>query len=165
MDETSARHALPFILPGQAQKELFHNEALAVIDAALHATVEGTPVSTTPASPQSGQCWLVASGAAGAWAGEDNNLASWTSGGWRFIRPVEGMAVWDRVAQLDRRWTGGEWSHGEISAASVTIGGAQVLGSRQPAVTSPSGGTTIDTEARAALHSLLVALRTHGLIE
>jgi hypothetical protein len=29
MADTTPRFALPFILPGQAQKELFHNEALA----------------------------------------------------------------------------------------------------------------------------------------
>lgn len=34
MTDTSARFALPLILPGQAQKEIFHNEALALLDAA-----------------------------------------------------------------------------------------------------------------------------------
>ena len=32
MTERSTRFALPFILPGQAQKEAFHNEAVAAID-------------------------------------------------------------------------------------------------------------------------------------
>ena len=41
MPETSPRFALPYILPGQAQKEIFHNEALAMLDAALHGAGSG----------------------------------------------------------------------------------------------------------------------------
>ena len=37
MSDATARLALPFIAPGQAQKELFHNEALTRIDALLQA--------------------------------------------------------------------------------------------------------------------------------
>mgnify|MGYP006199852597 CR=1 FL=1 len=33
MSDATARFALPFILPGQAQKELFHNEALTRLEA------------------------------------------------------------------------------------------------------------------------------------
>ena len=40
---TTVRFALPLIAPGQAQKEAYHNEALAAIDAALHACVEDGP--------------------------------------------------------------------------------------------------------------------------
>lgn len=35
--ETTARLGLPLLAPGQAQKELFHNEALALVDAATQA--------------------------------------------------------------------------------------------------------------------------------
>ncbi len=66
MTETSARFALPFILPGQAQKEIFHNEALVLVDAALHACVEGDPADEVPADPDPGQSWIVEPGAAGA---------------------------------------------------------------------------------------------------
>jgi hypothetical protein len=42
MTERSARFGLPFILPGQAQKEVFHNEALAALDGLVHAAVSGS---------------------------------------------------------------------------------------------------------------------------
>lgn len=165
MSESSARFGLPLILPGQAQKELFHNEALALIDAALHAAVEGAPQALPPAEPEEGACWLVAAGASGAWAGRDGSLAAWTSGGWRFIAPQAGMSVWDKAAGFFRRWSGTEWTAGEVPAARIVIGGRQVVGARQPGVPSPSGGTIIDAEARAAIEAITVALRSHGLID
>ena len=55
MTETSARFALPLLVPGQAQKEAFHNEALAASDCALHACVESGPLPDPPATSQPGQ--------------------------------------------------------------------------------------------------------------
>jgi hypothetical protein len=165
MDEKTARFGLPFIMPGQAQKELFHNEAIAGIDIALHPAVEGAPLADPPAAPLPGQCWLVAPNPFGAWAGQAGRLAAWTGGGWRFVVPQAGMCVWDKAAGADRRWTGSAWSAGETIATAIVIGGLQVLGPRQPAVPSPSGGTTIDAEARSALAALTVALKSHGLID
>lgn len=69
MTEASDRFSLPFILPGQAQKEAYHNEALARIDAALHACIEGDPTADIPYDPAVGESWVVAPGAAGLWAG------------------------------------------------------------------------------------------------
>ncbi len=165
MSEASARYKLPFIIPGQAQKELFHNEAIAGIDAALHPAAEGGPVATPPPTASVGQCWLVAAGANGAWTGKDGMLAAWTSGGWRFVEPQPGMCVWDKAASFHRRWSGSHWTNGEVSASAIVVGGVQVVGSRQPPVASASGGAVVDQEARAAIASLIVSLKSHGLIE
>lgn len=164
MTEFSPRFALPLLVPGQAQKELYHNEALAAIDAVLHATVEDR-VAAPPSAPEPGQAWIVDGGASGAWAGHAEQLAFYTAGGWRFVAPVETMTVWDKAAGLARRWTGAAWSDGAVDAARLIVGGEQVVGARQPAPPIPSGGTTIDSEARAAIAAITVALRTHGLIE
>jgi len=61
--------------------------------------------------------------------------------------------------------TGTAWSDGNWPVATLTIGDQQVVGARLETVPSPSGGTTIDAEARAAVDAVIVALRTHGLIE
>ena len=66
---TTARFALPLIAPGQAQKEVYHNEALAAIDAALHACVTEAPRADPPAEPDEGESWIVAADATGAWEG------------------------------------------------------------------------------------------------
>ena len=39
MSESTARLALPLIAPGQAQKEVSHNEALAALDLLVQAQV------------------------------------------------------------------------------------------------------------------------------
>lgn len=165
MSDKSGRMGLPFILPGQAQKEVWHNEALTLIDASLHPTIEGPPIAVPPVSPTVGQCWIVGEGAAGEWADRGSSLACWTDGGWRFVAPMPGMTAWDRAAGLWRHWDGSSWSSGELPAAGLVIGGQQVVGGRQPAIVSPSGGTIIDVEARAAVDALIAALMSHGLID
>lgn len=165
MSDGTARFALPFILPGQAQKELFHNEALALLDGLVQAAVEEEPIAEPPANPLPGQCWIAAAAASGAWTGSDHALAVWTQSGWRFAAPVPGMLVWNRAAGLWLHWTGASWSDGRLPAAAIFVGGQKVVGERQPTVPSPSGGTTIDAEGRTAIDAVIVALRSHGLIE
>ena len=161
----TSRFALPLIAPGQAQKEAFHNEALAAIDSLLHAAVEQGALATPPASPLPGRSWIVAAGATGAWVGTAESLATWTEGGWRFVAPLEGMVVWNKAAGRWLRYIGGDWIDGGWPVAALTIGGEQVVGPRQPDVASPSGGTTIDVQARATLDALIATLKTHGLID
>ena len=164
MTDASPRYALPFILPGQAQKELFHNEALGMIDMALHPVAERADLPEPPAAPTEGRCWIVAAGASGAWSGKQNLLACWTAGGWRFLQPTPGMLVWLAPAGHWLHWNGNGWN-AALPVERLTIGGVQVVGPRQPAVPSPSGGTTIDEQARTAVAALTAALKTHGLID
>lgn len=164
MGDATARFGLPFILPGQAQKEVYHNEALVRADALLHAAVETGPTASPPPNPSEGQSWVVGAGASGVWSGRDQQLAVWTGGGWRFIVPVDGMCVFNRAARFWIHWTGSSWTEGEWPVGRIQIGGEQVVGERQSAILSPSGGTIIDVEARAALAQILATLMSHGLI-
>lgn len=163
MDQT-ARFELPFLAPGQAQKEWWHNEALQRIDLLLCPVVEELPLATPPANPPAGSCYLVASGATGAWTGRDGALASLTDGGWKFIVPIEGVRVMDASSgqMIVRR--NGTWESGIVRAQELRINGQTVVLQRQPAIADPMGGTMIDAECRAAVSSILSALRTHGLI-
>ena len=115
MTDTSPRFPLPFILPGQAQKEAYHNEALTLIDAALHAQIEAAPLDEVPDEPEPGQCWIVGAGAAGAWAGKADSLACWTAGGWRFVSPRPGMLAWNIDPGCWLYWTGSAWSAGRMA--------------------------------------------------
>jgi hypothetical protein len=130
------------MLSGQAQKEFYVNEAHALADALLHAACEGE-ASAPPANPVEGQAWLVGAGATGAWAGADGKLASYQSGNWLFVVPNDGIRVFDRSTGQTVIYRGG-WQ-------------------RPPTPAAPSGGTTIDTEARAAVAALVDALTQAGV--
>ena len=164
MTDTTARLALPLIAPGQAQKELFHNEALALLDLAAQASVVAVGIDTPPASPLPGQTWIVGAAPTDAWAGRAGALAGWTAGGWRFLAATEGMSAWDQTTGQLARYTGGSWALGTIAASRVTVGGLQVVGARRPAIADATGGTVVDAEARTAIEAILAALRDHGLI-
>lgn len=165
MTDRSTRFRMPFLQSGQAQKEIFHNEALVAIDCALHPCIEGRAIADPPADPQIGESWIVGEDASAAWAGFENALATWTPGGWRFTFPLPGMAVWNKADGLWAYWTGTIWTMGILPAAAIEIGGVQVVGPRLPEVANPAGGATVDSEARAAIGALIATLKSHGLTD
>lgn len=163
--EITPRLGLPLLMAGQVQKELFHNEALALVDLLLAGSVEGAPLAGPPASPVIGVFYRVAAaGATGAFAGHEGALAGYSAGGWRFVAPVEGMRLTDRVSGVELAFRGGAWTSGSIRASEVLVGGTKVVGARGAAIADAAGGSTIDSQARTAVAQILAALRTHGLI-
>ena len=138
----SPRLALPYLFTAQAQKEATVNEGLARIDALLTPAVEDI-ASNPPMSPSEGECWIIGANPQGDWAGKENDMAVFTAGTWLFVSPQVGMAVFDKAAGVPRRWDGG-WVAPNIP-------------------TSPSGGATIDAEARAVIDALLAMLRNAGI--
>lgn len=164
MTITTARHRLPLLVPGQAQKEMFHNESLSAIDMLLHAAVEAVGVDAPPSAPAEGQSWVVGAAPGGDWAGHAHAVASWTAGGWRFQDAVAGLCVSVRPGGLRAEWDGAEWRVGEVKAAALIVGGVQVVGQRRPGIANPAGGAAIDAEARTAVAAMLESMRAHGLI-
>jgi hypothetical protein len=161
----TGRLALPLLAAGQAQKEVAHNEALLRLDMLAQGVVESADLATPPGAPASGQCWIVAAGATGDWSGRDDAIAGWSDNGWRFAPPAPGWSAW--VIDRDRtmRFGGSGWADDPVRDDGYFVGDERVLAARQAAIADPSGGTTVDSEGRAALAALLAALRTHGLIE
>lgn len=141
-DSRTPRHDLPLLFAGQAQKETFVNESLARLDALLHCAIEGQ-AAEPPAAPVAGQCWLVAPGGAGAWAGAAGRIAAYESDNWLFFTPTDGMRVLNRATGQELRFHG-TW--------------------KSPARPAPvAGGTTIDSEARAAIAALVQTLADVGI--
>jgi len=142
-ESVTPRLGLPLLFAGQAQKEVFVNEALAILDGITHAAVEGE-LASPPATPPDGQAWLIGAGASGEWAGRTGQVALRQSGQWLFLLPRDGLKVLDRSTGQDRRRAGGAWQTPSVPAA-------------------PSGGSVIDTQARATLTALIAALRQAGI--
>ena len=163
--DATPRWALPQLFAGQAQKEVFHNEALARIDMLLHGAAASADEDVPPTSPDDGQCWIVADGASGSWLGQDGSVACWTGGGWRFAAPRAGLTL--RVVDRGHMmyFDGSDWQDAAVRGDGFYVGGERVAGTRQPAIANPVGGSSIDSEARSSLVAILNAMRSHGLIE
>lgn len=140
----SPRFALPMLFAGQSQKETTVNEALLAADLLLHLAVEAV-VTTPPATPSNGQCWLVGSSPTAAFAGQTDRIAAWSEGGWRFIAPREGMRAYDIAAATHRLFVGGIWRLVSAPAA-------------------PSGGSVVDSQARTAISAIITSLRNAGVL-
>lgn len=162
--ETTARHALPLLSAGQAQKEIAHNEALTIIDFMQNPVVQSAGADDPPSSPGEGLAWIVGTAPTGAWSGHANAIACRSAGGWRFVAPFAGLHVWRLDAGVFCIFDGAGWNSGIVAATQLRIGGVQVVGARAAAIADPAGGSTIDAQARATLISILGILRTHGLI-
>jgi len=140
---TSPRFGLPLLFAGQSQKEFYVNQAHLLADALLHPTANGV-ANQPPANPNDGQSWIVGSAPSGAWSNRADHLATWSGGTWLFVAPRQGMRVFDSAAAQDVRYNNG-W----VRAAPATA---------------PSGGTTVDADARAAIAQLIAALTQTGIL-
>lgn len=160
----SSRLGLPFLVPGQAQKDFFHNEALQRLDMLVQPAVEGLPSDEPPPSPREGALYLVGEEPSGDWSGQAFAIACWTEGGWRFVEAQEGMEVWNSAQRTSARFVSGNWHFGIVTGSKVEIGGHQVVGPQLAAIPTPAGGTSVDQQGREAISAILDALREHGLI-
>ncbi len=152
MVETTERLGLPMLIAGQGQKDLTHNEALLGVDLLLHASALSRTLVAAPGLPGLGDCWLIPGGAGGVWADHADELAGWTSGGWRYQKCPPGARVWIADEELYARRTAGGW---------IVDGPHHCPAS---AVALPSGGSTVDGEARAAIAALIQRLRAVGVL-
>lgn len=140
---TTARHGLPYLYPGQAQKEAFVNEAMSRMDILLHPHIKGVSAAP-PIDPAEGDCWLIAPDPTGAWVGHGNHIAGWSAGTWVMCAPHKGMRLWDEGAAQQRIYTTSWTKADPVSPAS--------------------GGATVDGEARAAISALIAALEDSGML-
>jgi len=162
--ETTGRLGLPLLAPGQAQKELLHNEALQLLEIVTAAAVEEPPLNDPPSAPAASSCYLVGSAPSGDWLQYPGHLAAYTSAGWRFLAPVPGMTALMKSSGLFVVYGPQGWETGAVRAQRLLIDGVQVVGPRGAGIGDPAGGINVDAEARAAIGQILVALRDHGLI-
>jgi hypothetical protein len=146
MENLTPRHAMPQLAVAQAAKEITHNEALALIDALLHPTIEAVVVAPpTPTAADAGKCWLVGPAATGLFAGKSDRIAYWTGGSWRFATATEGMRAWYKPSAAHIYFIDQQW----LMLQPVDV---------------PVSGSVVDVEARAALTALIDRLVSCGML-
>lgn len=88
------RLALPEMADGEGSGYVTFNELGQILDAYLQSVVQSKVVSTPPAVPVDGECWLVAAGATGDWSGRDGQLAQYYDSAWHYYSTFTGMRMW-----------------------------------------------------------------------
>lgn len=139
----TAHASLPLLFAGQSQKEFFVNQALTILDAMTQQAVVAS-VPQPPSNAAEGDCYRITAPSGGDWNGHTDEIAIRIAGSWHFVAPDEGALVFDRTAD---RWLC--FRAGWQSA---------------PVLSSPSGGSVVDVEARALLTQLISGLKSLGLI-
>jgi hypothetical protein len=91
-------------------------------------------------------------------------LATFDGGGWTIIAPRAGCLAWIVDEGEFAVFGASGWSTGGWPTQALRIGDRRVLGEAPEAIAVPAGGGTIDSECRAALAALLVALGNQGVI-
>ena len=109
----------------------------------MHLAIEGQ-ADSPPATPINGSCWLVGATPTGDWIGYANQLACRNGGNWLFFAPKDGMRLLNRATGQEQRYFG-SW---KVPSRPAT----------------PSGGATIDSEARSAIAALIASLTEAGVI-
>ncbi len=84
------RLGLPYLAAQQAQKHVTYNEAMRTLDGFVHPAVQSRSTAAPPGSPSAGAAYIVPSGATGAWAGKDEEVAIYGDGVWEFRVPEDG---------------------------------------------------------------------------
>ncbi|MBB4633656.1 DUF2793 domain-containing protein [Sphingosinicella soli] len=158
----TARLGLPLIATGQAQKELTHNAAIHGLDRLVHLCAESRALSAPPELPAADATWIIGDTPTGAWAGHAGGLAHW-DGAWTIAPPAEGMLCWIADEAIVAVFGGGAWN-ADFPVAGLRLSGVSMLGSAPVSIAAAEGGSVIDTEARAVIESLLIYLRTQGLL-
>ncbi len=121
----TARLNLDLIAANQAQKHVPANETFARLDTLVQMSVLDKDLTAPPGSPSEGDCYIVAAGATGAWAGNDKAIARHEDGAWRFLTVPTGSLVWvqDEEAIYVYSGSGGaNWGPALGTAAYANIG-------------------------------------------
>jgi len=96
---------------GENNWKAAHDKNLRALDALTQAHIIERVLTTPPASPADGDCYIPATGATGAWSGHANDFARWNavSSSWEFWTPRKGWEVYNESDGYSYRWNGTAW--------------------------------------------------------
>lgn len=100
---------LPEISENQANKAITHNQSLRQLEINFGAVISRL-LTAPPVSPADGDLYIPATGASGAWLGQQNKLLQWTNGGWHIYNPFQYQRVWSIADSAYLIYVGSSWS-------------------------------------------------------
>src|SRR6185503_1601693 len=109
LPDTSPNLGLPFYQTKQDEFEVQHNEALLMLDALVMLAVKDRDLSAPPGSPALGDRYLVKPTGTGDWAGNDDRVAQYDTGGWNFYAPQAGWTCYVQDEGTLLAWNGTAW--------------------------------------------------------
>lgn len=137
---------LPLLAAAQAQKHVTVNEALMRLDVLTQMAFKSRSLATPPVSPAEGDTYLIPSGATGAWATWDLNVAVFRDGVWMKLPPRPGWQGFTVDSLETVYFNGSAWI--VINAVGPTVmarsprGAQTLMGVAEAEVTLTSGSTT-----------------------
>lgn len=80
----------------------------------VHLSVKDRDLATPPASPATGDTYIVAAAATGAWAGKDGQVAVWSGSTWVFYAPRLGWVTYIEDEEKLSAYKVTGWSAGVV---------------------------------------------------
>ncbi len=106
---TTPKLTLSYIASSQAQKEVTHNDALNDLDFLAKTSVINTATNEPPATPSTGDSYIIGPAPTGAWAGFAGYLTGYYAG-WSIKQPMAGWTAWTQNDNRVMYYTGSAWA-------------------------------------------------------
>ena len=129
------------------------------------ASVKDQNLATPPASPASGDRYIIPSGATGVWAGKTNQVAEYTTA-WAYYSPVIGWTCYVDDEQKVYSFNGSAWVRTGGALQTVTAGNGLTGGGQADTVTLNVGagnGITVDADTVAAKAGKGILVNSTGI--
>jgi hypothetical protein len=110
MTDTTENLALPYIMGGQAQKHVTHNESLKALDAIINLSVLSRTLGAPPLTLGPGARYIVAAVPTGVWVGKAGMIAAFQHGAWAFYAPQQGWLAFVVEEEALCVFDGTEWT-------------------------------------------------------
>ena len=144
------------VMSGRSQGDTYltdENAVLRMMQALVQPNVISMALAAPPASPSNGDMYVVAASAGGAWAGQTNSIAYWSTnnpqaplGGWEFYTPRVGWQVGNKVDNKIYVYNGTAWA--VVSVNNTLVSGQNVAAIPFSANFSMSAADAADTVAQ-----------------
>lgn len=121
MTDFSPNLGMPFLEEGQANADITHNEALLILDTLVQTRVKDKDLNTPPVSPAEGDRYIVAAVATGDWTGNEDKIAFFFGGIWKFITPLQGWRAFVEDELVEYNFNGTAWVTGGVGSGLMLL--------------------------------------------